>query len=133
MTPLRGSYLYRLTTIPGVVKHMSEIISTVAGGFEKHVPNEDGGAYGRLIPKGLSVSAVRKSIAAARDLDRTCRSTYSGVPRREILAMLAGLVRSEGPGHDPMFEKLPQLAARWFKRYDEDPSVAGRWYSVGAP
>ena len=55
-----------------------------------------------------------------------------GYRKREILSMLVGLVRSQGPSHDPKHEKLPELAGRWFKRYEENPKSAARWYTVGA-
>ena len=31
---------------------------------------------------------------------------------------LSGIVRSQIPGHNPEHEKLPELAAEWFERYD---------------
>jgi hypothetical protein len=43
--------------------------------------------------------------------------------------MMAGLVRSQGPRHDPKYEKLPELAGHWFKKYDADPKIAARWYT----
>ena len=50
----------------------------------------------------------------------------------EILAMLASLVRSQGPNHDPKYENVPEFAPRWLKKYDENPKIAARWYSVGS-
>jgi predicted metal-dependent hydrolase len=130
---VHNSYLYRLSTIPGVVNHLGEIVSIIASGFEEHVPADDGGDYGRLMPKGFSYSAIRKSLAAAREVNKLRCSTYSGVPRRELLTMLVGLVRSQTPSHDPQSEKLPTFAAQWFAKYDDDPNVAARWYSHGSP
>ena len=46
--------------------------------------------------------------------------------------MLVGLVRSQAPNHDPQHERLPEFAAGWLKKYEADPNVAARWYSVGA-
>ena len=129
---VHDSFLYRIGAIPGVVKHMGEIVSIIASGFRKHVPKEDGGDLGRLMPMGLSFNAIRDSLRASRQLRGDVQPTYAGVPRREILAMLVGLVRSQGPTHDPASEKLPEFAGRWFRRFDEDPNVAGRWYSLGA-
>ncbi len=126
---VHGSFMYRLSAIPGVVAHMGEILSIIAAGFREHVPQEDGGDVARLMPKGLSYHAIRESQAAARDVNKTRQSTYANVPRREIVAMLLGLVRSQGPGHDPQREKLPAFAARWFRRYDQNPVVAAGWYS----
>lgn len=129
---VHDSFLYRLITIPGVVKHIGEIISIIARGFEKHVPKEDGGDYGRLMPKGFSYRAIRNSLAAAREVNMIRQSTYSGVPRHDLLSMLVGLARSQAPNHDPQRERLPKFAAEWFKKYEEDPNVAARWYSAGA-
>jgi predicted metal-dependent hydrolase len=127
---VHDSYPYRVKTIGGVIKHVSELLSIISSGFQQHVPTEDGGEFGRLIPNGLSIKAIRDAIKASRELEGA--ATYAGVPRREVLGMLAGLVRSQGPNHDPKYEKLPELAGRWFKKYDENPKIAARWYTVGA-
>jgi predicted metal-dependent hydrolase len=127
---VHDSYPYRVKTIGGVIKHVSELLSIISSGFRQHVPKEDGGEFGRLIPNGLSVKAIRDAIKASRELEGA--PTYAGVPRREILGMLAGVVRSQGPNHDPKYEQLPELADRWFKLYDENPKIASRFYSLGA-
>jgi predicted metal-dependent hydrolase len=128
---VHDSFIYRLCAIPGVAKHMGQILAIISSGFRQHVPEHDGGDVTRLMPKGLSYRAIRESLAVARKVNKTCHSTYSGVPRREIAAMLAGLVRSQGPTHDPQREQLPAFAARWFAKYDDNPNVAARWYSGG--
>lgn len=126
---VHGSYLYRLGAMPGVVGHMAEIIAIISTGFQSHVPAADGGELGRLMPKGLSWRAIRDSMTAAREVNTTRDSTYAGVPRRDIVAMLFGLVRSQAPRHDPTDEKLPEFAARWFHTFDHNPATAARWYS----
>jgi predicted metal-dependent hydrolase len=128
---VHDSYPYRLKTIGGVVKHIHQILSIISRGFQKHVPESDGGRYGRLIPEGLSLRAFRAAQRAARQLTGPGQATYSGVPKRELLAMLLGLVRSQGPSHDPTYENVPEFAGRWFQRYDEDPKSTARWYSGG--
>lgn len=128
---VHNNFAYRAKTIPGVMKHLSEIISIITTGFQKHVPAEDGGEFARLIPTGLSPRALRDSIKATKQLEKPGQATYAGVPRRELISMLMGLIRSQGPGHDPAREKLPGFAGRWFNRYDEEPKSAARWYSVG--
>jgi len=127
---VHGSYPYRVKTIGGVVKHVSKILCIISSGFQRHVPKEDGGELARLGPNRLSVKAIRDVIKPSHEL--AGRGTYVGVPRREVLGMLAGLVRSQGPNHDPKYEKLPELAGRWFKKYDENPKIAARWYTVGS-
>jgi predicted metal-dependent hydrolase len=129
---VHDSYPYRLKTIAGVVKHIDQILRIMSTGFQAHVPVTDGGDFSRLIPNGLSLKAIRAAQHAARKLTRPGQSTYAGVPRRELLAMLVGLVRSQGPRHDPGDENLPEFAGQWFDRYEQEPKSAARWYSVGA-
>ncbi|OBB47387.1 metal-dependent hydrolase [Mycobacterium sp. 852002-51961_SCH5331710] len=129
---VHGDFLYRAKTIGAVVKHMGEILSIVSSGFQQHVPAADGGQYGRLLPDGLTPLAMLAAARAARQLTGPGQGTYSGVPRREMIAMLTGLVRSQGPHHDPAYENLPPFAGRWRERYDQEPKSAARWYSVGA-
>ena len=128
---MQDSYLYRVKTIAGVVKHIDQILGIISRGFRRHVPESDGGGYGRLIPSGLSLKAFREAQRAAQELSVRGQATYGGVPRRELMAMLAGLVRSQGPHHDPTVESLPAFAGRWLDRFEEEPKSAARWYSVG--
>jgi predicted metal-dependent hydrolase len=129
---VHDSYAYRVKTIAGVIKHVDEILKIISSGFQKHVPKDDGGELSRLIPNGLSYRSFRDMRIAARALEGTVDSTYAGVPKREILTMLAGLVRSQGPNHDPKNERLPALAPHWWKKYDENPKIAAKWYSAGS-
>ena len=129
---VHDSYSYRLHTIGGVVKHIDELLRIISTGFAEHVPEGDGGQYAALIPGGLSLSAMRASQRAARRLTGAGQATYSGVPKRQLLDMVIGLVRSQGRNHDPRHERLPVFADRWLRRYDEDPRSVARWYSVGA-
>jgi hypothetical protein len=46
-----------------------------------------------------------------------------------MLVALAGVVRSQMPGHDPAHEKLPVLADEWFARYESGYDVT-QWYTA---
>jgi predicted metal-dependent hydrolase len=104
---VHDGYPYRVKTIGGVIKHVSGLLSIISSGFQWHVPKEE----------------------ASHELTRAGQDTYAGV---EVLGMLAGLVRSQGPNHNPESEKLPDLVGRWFKKYNANPKIAARWYTVGA-
>ncbi|CDO89109.1 metal-dependent hydrolase [Mycobacterium triplex] len=129
---VHDSYPYRLKTITGVVKHIDQLLGIISNGFRTHVPEADGGDYAALIPTGLSLRELVSCQRATRRLTTPGQATYSGVPKRELLDMVIGLVRSQGPSHDPNFEHVPAFANRWFNRYNEEPKSAARWYSVGA-
>ncbi|GAB38963.1 MULTISPECIES: metal-dependent hydrolase [Gordonia] len=127
---VHDSYPYRLKTIAGVVKHLNEMLKIVGDGFREHVPVGEGGEFADLVPAGVTL----RSMAAVWRFNRTHAeydTTYAEVPLREMIEMFVGLVRSQAPDHDPLYERLPDFAARWFRRYDEDPRAAARWYSVG--
>jgi predicted metal-dependent hydrolase len=126
-----NNFGYRLRTMAGVIKHLDEILGIIAAGFRQHVPAADGGNMAALIPAGLTPAALLANQRAIRSLMRPDQATYAGVPKRELLAMLTGLVRSQMPNHDPANENLPLFAATWVDRYDEEPASAAAWYSVG--
>ncbi len=87
------------------------------------------GDFGRLIPKGLSLKAFRESHQAAREYGNY-RSTYAGVPRREILSMLTGLVRSQGPTTIPRTKDSPSSpGGGWAntRRIRRSPRTGIRW------
>jgi predicted metal-dependent hydrolase len=129
---VHDSYPYRLKTIVGVVKHIDEILAIISRGFREHVPESDGGQFAALIPDGMSPKSLWAAQRATRRLCGARQATYADVPKRELLAMLVGLVRSQGPHHDPATENLPPFADRWFRRFEAEPRSAARWYSVGA-
>ena len=83
--------------------------------------------YGRL-PAGQ----FRHACKVHRKLPGHLRSTYDGVPRRELVQMRAGLVRCQEPNHDPAEETVPAFADHWFQKYNDDPAMAPRSHSVGA-
>ncbi|MDX1887130.1 metal-dependent hydrolase [Mycolicibacterium sp. 120270] len=126
-----GDFLYRVRTIPAVVRHLGEVLSIVSRGFQTHVPAADGGHFGRLLPDGLTPRSMLAAARSARRMTEPGQATYAGVPKKEMLAMLTGLVQSQGPSHDPADENLPPLAGQWFDRYEQEPKCAARWYSVG--
>lgn len=128
---VHDSYPYRLKTIGGVIKHIDELLDIVSRGFRTHVPDADGGQFATLLPGGLSPRDMLAALRAARRVSTPAQATYAGVPKRELLEMAIGLVRSQGPSHQPEFENLPRFADRWFRRFDQEPKSAARWYSVG--
>ncbi len=129
---VHDSYLYRLKTLVGVVKHIDELLEIISRGFREHVPEADGGRFSRLIPSGMTPRELLAAQRAMRELSSREKATYAGVPKREMLAMVLGLVRSQAPHHDPETENLPPFADRWFRRFAAEPKSAARWYSVGA-
>lgn len=129
---VHGDFLYRVKTIGAVVKHLGEVLSIVSHGFQTHVPAADGGDYGRLLPNGWAPRSLLAAALAARRMTARGQATYAGVPKAEMLAMLIGLVRSQGRSHDPACEHLPEFAGVWFDRYEQEPKSAARWYSIGA-
>jgi hypothetical protein len=54
---------------------------------------------------------------------------FAGLPVRDQLVALKGVVRSQIPGHNPAHEQLPALASDWFARYDAGYDVT-RWYTA---
>lgn len=129
---VHDSYPYRLKTIVGVARHIDEVLRIIVPGFRAAVPGPDGGDLAALLPDRLSPRALLAAQQAVRKRPVTEQPTYAGVPRRELFDMCVGLIRSQGPGHDPEFETVPPFAGRWFERYDSEPRSAARWYSVGA-
>lgn len=129
---VHGSYPYRLKTMIGVIKHVDTVFSIISRGFDAHVPASDDGEFGRLLPNGLSLKSLFAAYRAARQLSGPGKAVYSGVPKRELLAMAVGIVRAQGPNHDPTYENLPEFAARWSSQYDQEPTSVAHWYSASA-
>ena len=100
-------HLYRLRAVPKVARHILETVRPIHAAFNEHVPFAD-----RLID--------------AQTGGRS--SAFASVPRREVAAMLAGLVRSQLP-HDAEHQPIPPFFERWLAADRRGDDVTD-WYAV---
>ncbi|MQY28782.1 metal-dependent hydrolase [Nocardia aurantia] len=127
-----GSDLYRMRMAPSIFRHVMRMVRIACQGFNDHVPVAD-----RLVDS-MSMFATHRYrrrlgrlLPALRVPDEgTMPRAFDRLPLREQLVALAGVVRSQLPGHDPTHETLPELAEVWFRRFDEGYDVT-RWYTAG--
>ncbi len=126
-----GSDLYRMRMAPSVFRHVMQVIRIACHGFNEHVPLADRRVdsmsmfathrYRRRLGRWLPPLRVPDQGSMPR--------AFTGLPLREQLAALTGVVRSQLPNHNPAHEKLPALADQWFRRYDDGYDVS-RWYTA---
>ncbi|MEB4207732.1 metal-dependent hydrolase [Mycobacterium sp. 94-17] len=129
---VNDSFRYRLRAMGSVIKHISETVAIVSNGFQQHVPPEDGGHFGAVLPNGFSFKGFRDAKRMVKELMNPDQATYQGVPRRELVAMVIGLIRAQSPNHNAQAEKTPSFAWRLLERYETDPTSLARWYSQKA-
>ncbi|MET0896597.1 MAG: metal-dependent hydrolase [Mycobacterium sp.] len=122
---------YRMRVAPSIFKHVWAVLRVACVGFNKHVPLEE-----RQIDALSMFAVLSRKRALQRRLpfsktpyDGPVANAFSHLPVREQLAALAGVVRSQIPGHDPAHEELPALAEEWFRRYDDGYEVT-QWYTA---
>ena len=122
---------YRMRMAPSVFKHVWSVIRGATEGFNKHVPVEER----KIDALSMFGMQARKKALLQRlpfiDVpnDGPFANAFSHLPKREILAAVRGVVRSQIPGHDPAHEKLPTLADEWFARYEAGYEVT-QWYTA---
>jgi hypothetical protein len=101
-------------------------------GFNKHVPVAERGVDAMSM---FGMQARRKKLMQRLPFvdapdDGPIANAFGHLPMRDMLVALAGVVRSQIPGHDPAHEKLPALADEWFARYESGYDVT-QWYTAG--
>ncbi|MBI3217459.1 MAG: metal-dependent hydrolase [Mycobacterium sp.] len=122
---------YRMRVAPSIFKHVMDMIRLASEGFNKHVPLEE-----RKIDAISTFRIARRKKALLQRLpfidapyDGPFENAFSHLGLREQLVALAGVVRSQIPGHNPAHEKLPALADKWFDRYAAGYDVT-QWYTA---
>lgn len=123
---------YRARMAPSIFRHVLKSIRIAAEGFNEHVPLSD-----RKVDALSTFGTYRRKQAILQRLPfaRTAGhgpvvNAFGHLPRREQMTALSGILRSQLPNHDPKHENLPELAGRWFDRYDTGYDVT-QWYSAG--
>ncbi|MGV9800413.1 metal-dependent hydrolase [Mycobacterium sp. NPDC003449] len=123
---------YRVRVAPSIFRHVWAVMRLTCEGFNKHVPLAE-----RKIDalSMFGMQARKKALLQKLPLvdapdDGPFANAFRHLPVREQLIAMAGVVRSQIPGHDPARENLPVLADEWFARYEQGYEVT-RWYTAG--
>ncbi|WP_024793947.1 metal-dependent hydrolase [Tomitella biformata] len=127
------SEFYRMQMAPSIFNHVLKVIMIACEGFNDHVPLEE---------RQVDAMSMFARYRAKQKLNKwlpgrtytyngTSPRAFDGLKLGEQLTALAGVVRSQMPGHNPDHENLPALAGDWFQRYDDGYDVT-RWYTASA-
>ena len=121
---------YRMLVAPSVFAHVWAALKIACEGFNEHVPLADRrvDAISMFGMQARKKALLQRFPRVKAPYDGPYENAFRGLPKREILTALTGVVRSQIPGHDPAHEKLPDLAQEWFDRYDAGYEVT-RWYT----
>jgi predicted metal-dependent hydrolase len=125
-----GAPWYRVRALPAVVKHLLQILAIIADGVNVHVPEADRKVDARtLLPVfGLRQTLRQKLPFGSKDSTAVTPTAFASVPRKEIVVAAGRVLLSQTPFHDPAHGPLPELADRWFERWDRGGDVT-RWYT----
>ena len=127
-----GSDLYRMRMAPSIFRHVLKAVRTACYGFNEHVPLADRKVDSlSMFARHRHHHRLGRWLPPLRLPDHgTMPRAFAGLPLREQLVALNGVVRSQLPNHNPAHEKLPGLADLWFRRYADGYDVS-RWYTAG--
>lgn len=125
-----GRPWYRLRALPAVVKHLTSILALVADGVNAHVPEADRKIDARTL---LHTHRIKQALQQLNPFGRKRTmpehpGAFSSVPRKQSLVAGARVLLSQTPFHDPAHEPLPEIADRWFERWERGGDVT-RWYT----
>lgn len=126
-----GSDVYRMRMAPSIFRHVLHVIKIACEGFNRHVPLDE-----RKIDALAMFASHRRAQHLKKWTPLVSFEDHGPMPRAfdhlpigEQLTALVGVVRSQLPKHNPDHEKLPELADRWFERFEDGYDVT-RWYTA---
>lgn len=128
-----GSDIYRMRMAPSIFKHVMDVVRTACLGFNEHIPADERG----VDAMAMFANYRRRQYVAKRlpmmeyAYQGPMPRAFTNLPMVEQLTALAGVIRSQLPGHNPDNEKLPALADVWFSRYDAGYDLT-KWYKADA-
>ncbi|MCP3812249.1 metal-dependent hydrolase, partial [Mycobacteriaceae bacterium Msp059] len=102
---------YRMWVAPSIFKHVWAVMKIACEGFNKHVPLEERqiDALSMFGMQARKKSLLQKLPFGNAVYDGPIANAFAHLPKREMLTAVAGVVRSQIPGHNPAHEKLPVL------------------------
>jgi predicted metal-dependent hydrolase len=126
-----GDSWYRIRALPGVFRHLMQIMRIIVDGVNAHVPEPDRKLDARTLLPGFGLRQTlrqRLPIGGSRHT-APMPSAFASVPRKQILVAVGRVLLSQTPFHDPANEPLPQFADRWFERWNAGADVT-HWYTA---
>ena len=117
--------------LPAVIKHLTNILAIVADGVNAHVPEGDRKVDARTLLHTHRMKLALRQLNPFGPQRPTPEvpAAFASVPRKQSLIAGARVLMSQTPFHNPAHEPLPELADRWFKRWESGGDVT-RWYSA---
>lgn len=126
-----GDNWYRIRALPGVVKHLLQVMSVIADGVNAHVPSRDRKVNARTLLPAYGALQNLKSKLPSGAGSHSVPSAFGSVPRKQILVAAGRVLMSQTPYHKPEHEPLPRFADQWFARWKRGEDVT-RWYTAAA-
>ncbi|CAN5556303.1 metal-dependent hydrolase [soil metagenome] len=124
-----GRKWYRTGMLPGIVKHLMEVMTIIADGVNAHVPLADRKVDARTMLPAYGVrDKLRRLLPSGRRV-LAPPSAFAQVPRKQVALTAARVILSQTPFHDPAKDVLPEFADRWFQRWERGGDVT-RWYTA---
>ena len=126
-----GRPWYRLRVLPAVIKHLTSILALVADGVNAHVPEDDRKVDARTLLHTHRMKLALRQLNPFGPQRPTPEvpAAFASVPRKQSLIAGARVLMSQTPFHNPAHEPLPELADRWFRRWESGGDVT-RWYTA---
>jgi predicted metal-dependent hydrolase len=120
----------RTRHVPATARHVMAVVRAICDGFDEHVPEADRGMSTRAaIMSEMALGEVKARLRPRKPRQRTA---FRDVPSRELLAMVARLMLSQAPYHDPADQPLPPWAAQWAADYARGVDMT-RYFDAPAP
>jgi predicted metal-dependent hydrolase len=125
-----GRPWYRIRALPAVLKHLMSVLAIVADGVNAHVPQADRKVDARTLlhTHRMKLALQQLNPFGAKPPKSEFPGPFSTVPLKESLTAGARVLMSQTPFHNPTHVPLPELADRWFQRWDRGGDVT-RWYT----
>jgi predicted metal-dependent hydrolase len=126
-----GRPWYRIRALPAVVKHLMSVLAIIADGVNAHVPEVDRKVDARTLlhTHRMKLALRRLNPFGPKEPTPAFPGAFSTVPFKDSVTAGARVLLSQTPFHNPAHEPLPELAGRWFERWDRGGDVT-RWYTA---
>ncbi|WP_068277119.1 metal-dependent hydrolase [Aldersonia kunmingensis] len=127
-----ASRWYQMRMLPRSMSHILAVSRELADGFREAVPEEDMGVDPRVATGEIwRTETLTRLPVVNRFFTAPYRTTFEGIPSRQLLRLVAGLVRSQSPTHHPGDVVAPDWFHTWMDSYAAGEDMA-HFYGVGS-
>ena len=119
-----GDRWYRVRSLPASMSHIVGVSRIIVEGFTASVPRDEIGVCPKDATIGMARGELMSRLPVVSKGSRNKATVFQGIPTKDVIKLVGGLLRSQLPSHHPGSLSAPDWYHTWMDGYAAGEDMA---------